>query len=123
MENNDFVFNYLFMNPSNPTNKYLSPSKDYQVYQSNSFVNKENFINNLNTSFYNNISLSYYATPKKIFQILEQDNNFSPNISNSKNEIINNNLLTTFRKNSLNDLSPFKPMISPYINSKNIERK
>ena len=122
MENNDFAFNYLFMNPSNPANKYLSPSKDYQVYQSNSFVNKENFISNLNTSLYNN-SLSYYATPKKVFQILEQDNNFSPNISNSKNEIINNNLLTTLRKNSLNDLSPFKPMISPYINSKNRERK
>ncbi len=121
MENNDLSFNCLFINPSNPANKNLSPSKEYQV--PNSFVNKENFVNNLNSSFYNNIPLSYYATPKKGFQMLEQDNNFSPYISNSKNEIMNNNLLTTLRKNSLNDFSPFRPMVSPLINSKNMEKK
>ena len=42
----------------------------------------------------------------------------SPFVSNNKPEMLNNNLLS-LHKNSINDLSPFKPMNnSPYTNSK-----
>ena len=121
MENNDISLNYIFINPQNTFNKNLSPFKEYQ---SNSFINREYLPNIQNSTFYNNNNLSCYATPKKDFHPLEQENLFSPYISNSKAEIINNNLLTSIRKNSLNDISPFKPMInSPCIYLKNEERK
>ena len=125
MENNDSSLNNIFMNPQNAINKNLSPFKDYPLYQPNQFINRDHLSNIPNPNFYNNNNnLSCYATPKKDFRPLEQDNLFSPYISNSKVEIINNNLLTTLRKNSLNDISPFKPMInSPCINLKNVERK
>ena len=123
MENNDISLNNICTNPQGTINKNLSPFKDYPLYQSN-FINREFLSNIPNPNFCNNNNLSCYATPKKYFHPLEQDNLFSPYISNSKVEIINNNLLTTMRKNSLNDISPFKPMInSPCINFKNMERK
>ena len=124
MENNDISLNNIFMNPQNVINKNLSPFKEYPLYQPNSSINREYFSNVPNQSFYNNNNLSCYATPKKDFRSLEQENLFSPYISNSKVEIINNNLFTTNRKNSLNDISPFKPMInSPFIKLKNVEKK
>ena len=124
MENNDISINNIFMNPQNSFNKNLSPFKDYPLYPQN--INREYLSNIRNQSFYNNNNnnLSCYATPKKDFGSFDQENFFSPYISNSKVEIINNNILTTIRKNSLNDISPFKPMInSPFINLKNVERK
>ena len=122
MENNDFHFNYNYMNPLNPINKNLSPFKEYPVYHSNGIINRDNLANIQNTSFFNN-SLSCYATPKKDFHQMEQESIFSPFISNSKIDIPNNNLFTSIRRNSLNDISPFKPMInSPYINSKIIDK-
>ena len=126
MENNDISLNNIAMNPHIAINKNLSPFKDYPLYQQNQFINREYFANIPNSNFYNNNNnnLSYYATPKKDFHPLEQENLFSPYFSNSKAEIINNNLLTTMRKNSLNDISPFKPMInSPYVYLKNVEKK
>ena len=121
MENNDFLLNN-YMNPLNPANKNLSPFKELPDYQGNAIMNRDNIPNIQNTSFFNN-SLSCYATPKKDIHQIEQERFFSPFISNSKVDIENNNLLTTLRKNSLNDLSPFKPMTnSPYINSKIIDK-
>ena len=122
MENNDFHFNYNYMSQLNPINKNLSPFKEYPVYQSNGIVNRDNFTNIQNTSFLNN-SFFGYATPKKDFHQLEQEYLFSPFVSNSKIDIQNNNLFTSNRRNSLNDISPFKPMInSPYINSKIVDK-
>lgn len=124
MENNDISLNNIFMNPQNAINKNLSPFKEYPLYQPNPINNREYSSNIPNSTFYNNNNLSIYTTPKKDFRSLEQQNLFSPYISNSKTEIINNNLLTTLRKNSINDTSPFRPMInSPCINIKNMERK
>lgn len=115
MENND---NNYIINPIAFTNKNLSPIKEYQFCQSNGFINKDNL---QNIPFINN-SLFCYATPKKDFHQLEQEAIFSPIASNSKLEIINNNLLSTIRKNSLNEISPFRPYKTPYNNSKSIEK-
>ena len=54
MENNDFCQNYTCINVLNPANKYLSPSKGYQINQLNSYFNRENIPNNS----FNNNSLS-----------------------------------------------------------------
>ena len=120
MENNDFHINYNYMNPFNSINKNLSPFKENPIYQPNGII-RDNLTNIQNSSFLND-SLSFYATPKKDFHQLEQETIFSPFISNSKIDMPNNNLLTSIRRNSLNDISPFKPMISPYINSKIVDK-
>ena len=120
MENNDFCQNYTCINVLNPSNKYLSPSKGYQINQLNSYFNRENISNNS----FNNNSLSCYATPKKDFHSFEPDFILSPYVSNSKIDYVNNNLLTTLRKNSINDMSSYKQMInSPCNNSKFVEKK
>lgn len=119
MENNDSSINYI---PMNILNKNLSPIKDFSNFQSNAFIIKDNYQNPQNNLFYNN--LSNFATPKKEVHILDPEMILSPFVSNSKIDISNNNyLLTTIRKNSLND-SPFKPMInnSPFINTRIIEK-
>ena len=65
---------------------------------------------NIQNTPYKTNPLSCFVTPKK--KIL------SPFVSNNKPEMLNNNLLS-LHKNSINDLSPFKPMNdSPYTNSK-----
>ncbi len=119
MENSDSSINYT---PMNILNKNLSPTKDFSNFQSNAFIIKENYQNTQNNLFYNN--LSNLATPKKEAHILDPEIILSPFISNSKIDISNNNyLLTTIRKNSLND-TPFKPMInnSPFINTRILEK-
>lgn len=113
MENNDSCNNYI-INPIDFPNKNLSPIKEYQ----NGFICKDHI---QNIPFINN-SLFYYTTPKKDFHQLEQEAIFSPFASNSKLEIINNNLLSTVRKNSLNEISPIRPYRTPYHNSKSLEK-
>ena len=47
----------------------------------------------------------------------------SPFVSNSKIDASNNKyLVATICKNSLNDLSPFRPINSPYMNNRIIEK-
>ena len=115
MENNNFSLNYNF--PLNPLGKNLSPFKEDRIYQSNGFINKDNMANIQNTPFKNN-PLSCFVTPKKDYRSLDPEVILSPLVSNNKQEILNNNLLS-LHKNSINDLSPFRPMNnSPYTNSK-----
>jgi hypothetical protein len=112
MENNNF-FNF----PLNPLSKNLSPFKEDRIYQSNGYINKDNLTNIQNTPFKNN-PLSCFVTPKKDYRSLDPEVILSPLVSNNKAEIMNNNLLS-LHKNSINDLSPFRPMNnSPYTNSK-----
>ena len=119
MENNDFSFNNISVNPLNSAKKNFSPIKEYSLLQPNCYINKENNSNIQSSSFYPN-QLSQFATPKKNFGSLEHDSVFSPFFSSAKidTHYNNNNLLTSIRKNSLNDSTPFKQMISPYMNSK-----
>lgn len=122
MENNDLSFNYISINPPNSANKNFSPIKENSLFHSN-YMNKDIIPNVQSSSFYNN-QLSQYATPKKDFRSIEHDSAFSPFFSSDKVDIYNNknNLLTTIRKNSLNDLSPFKPKGSPFMNAKILDK-
>ena len=123
MENNDFSFNYAYMNVLNSANKNLSPEKVYPGYQFNPIYMRENMMGVPNISFNNN-PLSYYETPKKDYQSLRHESLISSYASNSKIDCLNNNLLITNRKNSLNNRSPFQPMInSPFPNSNFKEQK
>ena len=119
MENNDFSFNYTCPNILNSANKNLSPEKVYPGYQFNPFYMRENMLNIQNIS-YNNNPLSYYETPKKDYQSLRHESL----ISSYASDCLNNNLLITNRKNSLNNRSPFQPMTnSPFSNSNFKEQK
>lgn len=119
MEINEFHNNYI-INTINLPNKNLTPSKEYQIFQSNGIICKDN-LQNIQNTFFNN-SLSLYATPKKDFHQLDQGAIISPLVSNSKVEIPNNILLNSLRKNSINNLSPFKPLITPYNNSQSRDK-
>ena len=120
MENNDYSsLNYISMNPLNKN--FASPIKEHSIFQPNGFVIRENYQNIQNNIFYNNIS--NFVTPKKDHNLLDPEMILSPFVSNSKIDASNNKyLLATICKNSLNDLSPFRPMNSPYMNNRIIEK-
>ena len=118
MDNNIFSLNYNF--PLNPLGKNLSPYKEDRIYQPNGFINKDNLTNVQNTPF--KIPLSCFVTPKKDYRSLDPEVILSPLASNNKPEMLNNNLCS-LHKNSINDLSPFRPMNnSPYTNSKMFDK-
>ena len=120
MNNQDNRFTN-FMSSFNPLLK-CSPFKEDFLNQT-PLPNSENRPNNQNSSPYYNYNLiSRYVTPKKldfgsgiIYSKLntpaqiKNDINFSPFISNSKIEM-SGYKMSGFRKNSLIELSPFKPM-------------
>ena len=118
MDNNDFSLKYIC--PINPINKNLSPYKEEPNYQLNAFINRENLPNMQNAPYFNN-QLSCFATPKKEYHSFDPEIILSPFVFNSKQDITNMNLLS-FRKSSINDMSPFKPMISPYFNPRIIDK-
>jgi hypothetical protein len=120
MDNNDYSsLNYISMNPLNKN--FASPIKEQAIFQPNGYVIRENYQNIQNNIFYNNIS--NFVTPKKDHNLLDPEMILSPFVSNSKIDASNNKyLITTICKNSLNDLSPFRPMNSPYMNNRIIEK-
>lgn len=123
MENNDFSLNYPCMNILNSANKNLSPLKVYPGYQFSSYFMKEN-MSNIPNILFNNNPLSCYGTPKKDYYSFDHESLISPYASNSKIDSLNNNLLRTNHKNSLNNITPFKQKIySPFISSKIKEKK
>ena len=110
-----------FMSSFNPLLKY-SPYKE-DILNQTPLPNSENRPNNQNSPLYYNL-ISRYVTPKKldfnagiIYSKLntpaqtKNDMNFSPFISNSKIEM-SNYKMSSFRKNSLIELSPFRPMVN-----------
>lgn len=120
MNNQDNHFSN-FMNSFNPIFKY-SPFKE-DILNQTPLPNSANRSNNQNSPLYYNL-ISRYVTPKKLdfnsgiiyskVNTPAQVNNnttFSPFISNSKFEM-SNYKMSSFKKNSLIELSPFRPMIN-----------
>ena len=106
-----------FMNPFTSITKY-SPYKEELLNQT-PLPNSENRPNNQTSPLYYNL-ISHYMTPKKLdFSTeindfkgnspIQQNNDIIISPFNSKIEM-SNYKIQNFRKNSLIELSPFKPM-------------